>query len=157
MRPRLHHAIAAAFIFVTVLSSQATAQERRLTHARLPAAVRRTADEQSKGARVRGYSTEMDEGQRVYEVATTVHGRSRDVTIDSTGTVVEVEEQLVFDSLPEAVRTGLRQAAGSGRITKVESLTKHGTLVAYEAQVRTGAKRSEVQVGPDGKALANPQ
>ena len=36
---------------------------------------------------------------------------------------------------------------------KVESLTKRGKLVAYEGQVITKGKRSEVQVGPDGKPL----
>lgn len=77
------------------------------------------------------------------------------MTIDSTGNVLEVEEQVLLDSLPEAVRSGLQQAAGAGRITNVESLTKRGTLVAYEAHVRTGQKRSEVQVGPDGKPLAH--
>jgi uncharacterized membrane protein YkoI len=106
---------------------------------------------------VHGYATEKDEGQTVYEVEMTRHGRSRDVTIDSAGTVLEIEEQVPFDSLPEAVRAGLKQAAGSGQITNVESLTKHGRLVAYEAHLRTGQKRSEVQVGPDGKPLAHPE
>jgi hypothetical protein len=49
----------------------------------------------------------------------------------------------------------LQKAAGEGKIVKVESLTKHGTLVAYEAQVRKGSKTSEVQVGPDGGTLAH--
>jgi hypothetical protein len=40
--------------------------------------------------------------------------------------------------------------AGSGKSTKVESITKQGKLVAFEAQVRTDGKCSEVQVGPDG-------
>ena len=144
--------IAIALGLATVLASQAGAQEKKLTRAQLPAAVQRTADEQSKGATVHGYATEKDEGQTVYEVEMTLHGRSRDVTIDSAGTVLEVEEQVPFDSLPEAVRAGLKQAAGSGRIATVESLTKHGRLVAYEAHVR-----SEVQVGPDGKPLAHPE
>ena len=59
--------------------------------------------------------------------------------------------------LRAASRAGLLQLAGSGKITKVESLTKRGAIVAYEAQVRTGAKRSEIQVGPDGKPLAHPE
>ena len=33
------------------------------------------------------------------------------------------------------------------------SMTLRGVLVAYEAQVVTGTKKSEVQVGPDGKPL----
>lgn len=153
---RTETAVVVLLIF-SMIGTQAAAQERRLKRSQLPPAVQRTAAEQSRGAKVRGYATEKDDGQTVYEVEMTVHGRSRDVTIDSTGTVLEMEEQVVFDSLPEAVRTGLRQAAGSGRITNVESLTKLGRLVAYEAQVRLGAKRSEVQVGPDGKPLAYPQ
>jgi hypothetical protein len=39
----------------------------------------------------------------------------------------------------------------------VESITKNGKLVAYEAAVKTGTKNSEVQVGPDGKKLAHPE
>ena len=40
---------------------------------------------------------------------------------------------------------------------KVESLTKHDQLVAYEAQVTTGGKKSEIQVGPDGGRLTHPE
>ncbi len=149
--------VAVAVLALTAIASQAAAQEKKLKRSDLPAAVQRSADEQSVGARVRGYSTEKENGQDVYEVEMTVHGHGRDVTIGADGTVLEIEEQVALDSLPAAVQAGLRQLAGSGRITKVESLTKRGTLVAYEAQVRTGTKRSEIQVGPDGKKLAQPQ
>ncbi|OLC87310.1 MAG: hypothetical protein AUG85_02300 [Gemmatimonadetes bacterium 13_1_20CM_4_66_11] len=149
--------VAVAVLVLTAVASQAGAQEKKLKRSDLPAAVQRSADEQSVGATVRGYSTEKENGQDVYEVEMTVHGHGRDVTIGADGTVLEIEEQVALKSLPAAVQAGLRQLAGSGRITKVESLTKHGTLVAYEAQVRTGTKRSEIQVGPEGKKLAQPQ
>jgi len=51
------------------------------------------------------------------------------------------------------VQAGLQARAGKGRILKVESLTKKDKLVAYEARVETNGKKSEVQVGPDGKPL----
>jgi hypothetical protein len=35
----------------------------------------------------------------------------------------------------------------------VDTIKKHDKLVAYEAQVTTNGKKSEVQVGPDGKPL----
>jgi hypothetical protein len=66
---------------------------------------------------------------------------------------VEVEEQVELDRLPADVKAGLTAKAGKGTIKKVESITKHDKLVAYEAQVMTDGKRSEVQVGPDGKPL----
>ena len=69
------------------------------------------------------------------------------------GTVVEVEEQVLIESLAPAMRDGLQAKAGSGKLVRVEKLTKKGKLVAYEAKVLTNGKTSEVQVGPDGKAL----
>lgn len=146
-----------AVAFLTLVSTQLSAQERKVKRSELPPAVQRAADEQSKGATVREYSTERDEGRLTYEVALTVRGRGRDVTMDSAGTVLEIEDEVPFDSLPAAVREGLHALAGSGTIGKVESLTKRGTLVAYEAHVRNGDKRSEIQVGPDGKPLAHPE
>ncbi len=144
-------------ILLCAIASHASAQERRLKRADLPPAVQKAADQESQGATVRGYSSEKNGDQLEYEVAMRRHGHNRDVTIGGDGTVLEIEEEVALDSLPAAVRTGLVQLAGSGKITKVESLTKHGALVAYEAQVRTGAKRSEIQVGPDGKPLAHPE
>jgi len=137
------------------LAVSAAAQEKTLKKSDLPAAVQQAVDEQSKGATIRGYSSETENGKLQYEVEMTVNGHSKDVTIAPDGTVLEIEEQVAFDSLPAAVRDGLRKKAGAGTITKVEAITKHGTLVAYEAKVHTGDKHSEIQVGPDGKPLAH--
>jgi len=147
----------AALVLTCGLAAAAAAQDKKLKRADLPPAVGKTADAQSAGATVRGYASETEDGQLQYEVALTVNGHGKDVAIGPDGTVLEVEEEVAFDSLPAAVRAGLTQAAGAGKIGKVESLTKKGVLVAYEAHVLTGTKKSEVQVGPDGKALAHPE
>ncbi|PYY10860.1 MAG: hypothetical protein DMG69_05345 [Acidobacteria bacterium] len=83
-----------------------------------------------------------------------VNDHTKDVLMDSNGTIVEVEKQVAIDSLPAAVREWLQAQAGKdGKLLEVESLTKHDKLVGYEAQVMIHGKRSEVQVGPDGKPL----
>ena len=119
----------------------------------MPPAVEKTVAEQSKGAAVKGFSKEVEKGKTYYEAELLVNGHSKDVLMDEAGNVVEVEEEVAMDSLSAAVKEGLQKAAGGGNISKVESLTKGGKLVAYEAKVRTGTKRSEVQVGPDGQKL----
>jgi hypothetical protein len=73
--------------------------------------------------------------------------------MDPQGRIVEVEEEVALDALPASVREGLMAKAPSSKLVKVESLTKQGKLVAYEAQVVAKGKRSEIQVGPDGKPL----
>lgn len=142
---------------VLLLVIGSAAQERRIEKSDLPPAVQRAADEQSKGATVRGYSTEIENGKREYELESMVNGRSRDVTIAPDGTVLEVEQQIEMGELPASVRGALQAQTGSGKITRIESLTKQGKLVAYEAQVRRAGKRSEIQVGPDGKSLPHPE
>jgi hypothetical protein len=143
-------AIGASGLF---LASIASAQEKKIKRSDLPLAVEKTVAEQSKGATIRGFSTEQEKGQTLYEVEMTVSGHSKDVSMAADGTVVEVEEQVAMDSLSAQVKAGLQAKAGAGKILKIESLTKKGKLVAYEAQVETNGKKSEVQVGPDGKPL----
>jgi len=133
------------------------AQEKKITREQLPAAVKQTVDRESQGATVKGFATEVEHGQKLYEASLTVNGHSKDILIDKTGNIVEVEEQVSVDSLPPAVQEALKKAAGSGTIEVVESLTKNGKLVAYEAQVRHGRKRSETQVGPNGEKLKRPE
>jgi hypothetical protein len=128
-------------------------QEKKIQRADLPPAVEKTVAAQSQGATIRGFSTEVEKGQTFYEAEMTVSGHSKDVLIAANGDVAEVEEQVALDSLPAAVTDGLKAKAGKGTILKVESLTKHDQLVAYDAVVKIGTKKSEIQVGPDGKPL----
>ena len=140
---------------LAALAAGAVAQdkEKKIQRADLPPAVEKTVAAQSQGATITGFSQEVEKGQTFYEAEMTVNGHSKDVEMDASGAVVEVEEQIAFDSLPAAVKAGLQARAGSGKILKVESLTKRDKLVAYEAKVLTAGKRSEIQVAPDGKPL----
>ena len=131
----------------------AGAQEKKIKRADLPPAVEKTVAAQSVGATVRGFSQEKEKGQIYYEAEMTVNGHSKDVLIDTNGAVVEVEEEVAVDALPATVKAGLQSKAGSGKIVKVETISKHDKLVAYEAKVSTDGKKSEIQVGPDGKPL----
>jgi uncharacterized membrane protein YkoI len=115
--------------------------------------VEKTVAAQEAGATIRGFSVEKEKGQTFYEAEMTVNGHSKDVLIAADGTIVEIEEQVMLDALPAEVKAGLQAKAGAGKILKVESLTKKGKLVAYEAKVEMNGKKSEVQVGPDGKPL----
>jgi len=138
---------------IVASSALGYASEQPVRLADLPAAVQKTAQEQSKGAVIKRYVKDSEGGQLEYEVQMTIDGHSKDVTIAPDGKLLEVEEQVKLDTLPAAVRQGLQKKEGQGAITKVESITKKGKLVAYEAQVRTAGGHSEIQVGPDGQAL----
>jgi hypothetical protein len=141
------------FTVTLLLTAGSIAQEKKIQRSDLPAAVEKTVAAQSDGASIRGFSKEKEKGQTYYEAEMKVNGHSKDILMDMTGAIVEVEEEVAMDSLPAAVKEGLQAKAGKGKLLKVESITKHDKLVAHEAVVMTGGKRSEVQVGPEGKPL----
>jgi len=136
-----------------LLAGSASAQEKKIKRSDLPPAVEKTVAAESQGATIRGFSTEKEKGQTLYEAEMTVNGHSKDISMTADGSIVEIEEQVALDSLSPEVKAGLQAKAGKGKILKVESLTKKDKLVAYEAKVDTNGKKSEVQVGPDGKPL----
>jgi uncharacterized membrane protein YkoI len=140
-----------ASLFIPGISS---AQEKKIKRSDLPPAVEKTVADISKGATIKGFSQETEKGKTSYEVEMVVSGHTKDVEMDASGTILEIEEEVALDSLSADVKAGLTAKASGGTILKVESLTKNGKLVAYEAKVKSaGKKSSEIQVGPDGKPL----
>ena len=69
--------------------------------------------------------------------------------MDASGAIMEVEEATAFESIPEAAQKALQAKAGSGRILRVESVTR-GSAVSYEAVIEKGGNKSEVAVNSDG-------
>lgn len=140
-----------AVLLAASLAAPAWASEKKIKMTDLPPAVKAAVMEQSKGATLRGLSTETENGKTTYEAQLTVNGHSRDVEFDADGKVLEVEEAMTMASLPAAVKAGIEKGAGSNKIRKVESLTRDGKIVGYEAALLSAAgKRSEVQVDPEG-------
>jgi hypothetical protein len=133
--------------------SVAQAQEKKITRKQLPPAVEQTVVRESQGATIKGFAVETEHGQKFYEASLNVNGHNKDVLIDKDGNVVEVEEEVTMDSLPATVQEAIKKAAGTGTIGVIESLSRNGQIVAYEAHVKHGRKRSEIKVGPNGEPL----
>jgi uncharacterized membrane protein YkoI len=98
---------------------------------------------------LRGLATEVDNGKTVYEAEFTVDGHSKDITFDANGQVVSVEEETTLASIPAPAREAIQKAAGKGKVLLIETVTEGGN-VSYEAQLRTGGKKSEIKVDAAG-------
>ena len=144
---------ASALIMAFAVLSAVGAQEKKLARKDLPKAVEAAVTKESAGAEIKGFSKEKEKGVLTYEVELIVNGHSKDIAMDARGNILEVEEDVMMDSLSDAVRAGLKGGAGNGTISKIESLTRKGTLVGYEATVVIGKKHREIQVGSEGQKL----
>ena len=142
--------IAIGSIFTLFASPKiALAREKLIKYGDLPPAVQKTAQAETKGATVKGYSKEVAKGRVVYEVETVTDGKSRDISIDSSGTVIETEQQVSLDRVPTGARAAIGKAAERGSILKVEEV-KSDSETAYEAQILSNGKHREVRVHADG-------
>ena len=94
-------------VFVTFSSVALWAAETRVQMQDLPEPVQKTVQEQTKNAKLRGLAKEVENGQTYYEAETIVNGKSRDILIDPSGTIVEVEEATELGS-PRSSQEGHR-------------------------------------------------
>ena len=130
--------------------AEARDADQKTSLSKLPPAVRATVEAESKGATVKGISSEKEKGKTVYELETLVNGRTRDLMIDSAGKVFVVEEQLDADKAPGPVRAALE---AKGKIVTLESVMQDGKTT-YEGQVQTKAgKKVAVAVDASGKPI----
>ena len=146
--------LAAGSLVGSIGLAQEGKSEKAVSLKSLPAAVRKTALEQSKGATIVGLSKEAGEdGKMVYEVEMKASGRGRDIIIAGDGTLLILEQQVPMASLPVAVRATIEKNAGKRKILLVETVTQADTLAYYEAQVRDRKAIAEIKVGRDGQLI----
>jgi uncharacterized membrane protein YkoI len=86
----------------------------------------------------------------VYEVETKIGGKSRDLLLDQTGTMVETEEEVDLDTVPTPAKSAIQKRTAGRTISKVEKVTA-GAAVSYEAVIKTrSGKTVEYAVNADG-------
>ena len=152
MRSRTVGAVVALVVGVLFVHS-AEAREKRVKLDELPAAVKATVLEASKGLKLRDLTQEDKNGETFYEAELEVEGHIRDVIIDANGVIVLVEEEVAWESVPAAVRAAIEKGAEGGKILHVESLTRNNVIESYEGHVRKGWRKLEIKVDPDGNPM----
>jgi hypothetical protein len=78
-------------------------------------------------------------------------GKRRDFSVDSQGVLLVVETETTIDAVPSAAKTAILRKAGNGRLIGIETFSKPGQPMMYEARYtnRAGQKR-EVLIKADG-------
>jgi hypothetical protein len=151
---RLRRAIVVciALILVMALGIEASAQEKKMTKKDVPQAVISAFEKAYPKAKVKGYSTETEEGKTYFEIESHQGKMTLDVSYLGDGTVAEIEEGVAAGNLPDAVKAAVSTNYPKGKITKAEKKTV-GTTVTYELKVATGKTRVGVEVDPSGQIM----
>jgi hypothetical protein len=105
-------------------SVYAPAAEHPVPCGSVPAEVQERVKPMLDGAMVRRCIKNVSKDQTTYEMETVKNGRSKDITFDPHGNMLEVEEQVDLASLPPQVAAALQKAAGGGQLGTIESLQR---------------------------------
>ncbi len=128
----------------------AAAAPRKIDLSKYPDPVRTTIEAETKNATIKNVSKETEKGKTQYEVETLVSGKTRDLLIDPSGKVLEVEEEIALTAAPAPVQDAL---AKQGKVTRLESVRRNG-VTTFEATVQhTNGRQASVTLDSQGKTI----
>jgi hypothetical protein len=140
-----------AFLFVAATTC-VSAQEKNLKPKQLPVAVLSAFQKAYPAARIKGASSEVEDGKTIYEVESVEGTINRDLLYAEDGSVVEIEETIALKALPDEVSKALKAETGKGKVQKAEKLTK-GETIQYEFVISSGKNKREILIDLSGKIL----
>src|ERR1700682_3040813 len=103
----------AAGLLIGVVAGRGADKGEEVKKSDLPPAVATTADRETAGGKVTGYSQSTEDGQLVYDVNMVLDGVPEEILIGPDGIVVAVEKDVPWDQLPANVQSGIKQQAGA--------------------------------------------
>ncbi len=142
------------FLAIALFASgiAATGQaESRVPCKSLPAAVLHQAKAEAGDATIRDCIQDKENGKLTFEVETRQQdGKSKDIALDASGRVLELEQEITGGSLPPAVSDAIAKAAEGGKAGKIESVSRGGAIASYETTITKNGRRREVAFSPEG-------
>ena len=139
-------------LFAIVALGSAMAQTKKSLQLKdLPAAVQKTVGANLNGGEIKNIAKEKEDGVEQYEVESVLNGKSRDFNVDSKGGLLVMEEGTTIDAIPAPAKAGILKRVGVGRLGMIETFTKTGLPMMYEASYTDkNGKKHEVLVKADG-------
>jgi hypothetical protein len=128
------------------------AREQKIACDALPPTVRATFEKTFAKATLKDCVKEVEKGKTSYEIISTEGETSRHIRFHADGRIMEVEEPVAIDSVPEPARQAVSKKYPKGEITLVEKVTRD-EQVQYEFRVKQGKRTVQVAFDANGKEV----
>ena len=149
----MKHFIALAIAFsIIVFSATCLSQEQSLKKKDVPKVILDTFHKSYPKADIKGYSKESENGNLSYEIESLEGKTHRDVSYSADGSVVSVEESMVFSDLPEPIRDAIKKDYPKAKVSMCEKVVE-GNTTTFELVVRSGRQKYELVFNAEGTLL----
>jgi hypothetical protein len=119
----------------------------------LPQAVRQTIQRELKGMEIDDLERDKDDGKIVYELEAENNDREIRLKIAQDGTLLEKEEQLDDNDLPEVILAVVKKCIGDIDIDDVEKRYRHGRKTYYKVEGENDKFEVDLEIAEDGTIL----
>jgi Putative beta-lactamase-inhibitor-like, PepSY-like len=140
----------AAIVLISItITSSSHAQEKKIDKKDLPKAVIESFQKKYPKAEIKGASIEKEQNKTYYEIESVDGIQDRDLLFTKDGEVIEIEEALETNNIPDVVKGSVMKKYPDGKIYKAEKLIKKDK-VSFEVVVEHSRKKSEVVLDSKG-------
>ena len=123
----------------------------------LPAAVAAAFEQANPTLEIVEFEREELDGRVVYEIETRTGEFEKDFVYLEDGTLLQIEEDIAVESLPEAVLAAMMAAHPGAEVNEAEMITT-GDVVGYQVDIQVAEDQEfELLVSPDGQILSSEQ
>jgi hypothetical protein len=151
---RSHWIVWAVFSGLVVAAAAAAKDDEELKWSDCPAAVRKTLQAESKGAKIETVTKERNEDETIFWADVTLGGKAYSIGVLEDGTLSEMnlavdEEEVPFDRGPAPVKATFRNESFGEKVETLGKDMKYGVTI-YEAVVDHKGKSYQIVVAEDG-------
>ena len=117
-----------------------------------PQAVADAVAKAQPAGKITSCKAETEDGKAQYEVkVASSDGRKLEIDVSPQGGILQTEEPVALDAVPQAVRDAFAAKFPGKSATRAEKQTSADGTVTYELAFASGTKRREVTFAADGK------
>jgi len=141
------------FTFAAIIVSSLV-QAEVIKKEAVPAAVIASFEKSYPAATIKSYEREDRGGETCYEIESMDGTIERDIIYNVGGDVLEIEESLEINQLPERVRKSAEKNHSQGKILSAEKVTQGGEIT-YELIVQSGKEKFEMEIDAYGGMISS--
>jgi hypothetical protein len=119
----------------------------------VPQAVRTLIERETKGFEIDDIERDRDDGKTVYEVDAESDSGEMKLKIAADGTLLELEQEMDPEDLPEVVRNAVKEAFGEVYYDDIEKRYRKGRDTFYRVEAETDELKIDSRIAEDGRIL----
>ncbi|MHC4156111.1 MAG: PepSY domain-containing protein [Planctomycetota bacterium] len=121
--------------------------------AEVPQAVRAVIERATKGFEIDDIERDNDDGKIVYEVDAENDDRQIKLKVAQDGSLLEKEEEIDSDDLPDVVLTAVKKSVGDIDFDDIEKRYRRGRNTYYKIEGETDEFKVDLEIAEDGTIL----